>query len=45
MDERRIELRLSGDAETRFDGAHPTPYTVVMGWNPTSASKAGGTCS
>jgi hypothetical protein len=34
MDDRRIELRFSADAETRFYGAHPAPYTVVMGWSP-----------
>jgi hypothetical protein len=34
MDHRRIELRLSADAETRFYGAYPAAYTVVMVWSP-----------
>lgn len=39
MDDRRIELRLSADTETRFYGAHPAAYTVVMVWSPPSATR------
>jgi hypothetical protein len=34
VDDRRIELRFSADAETRFYGAQLVPFTVVMGWSP-----------